>query len=182
MSVPATCYDWPELTAHRRRPQAEEPAVWRQALAHLDDCPACRRAALAADPTLLFQRLATPERADRNSDIDERSEVEAALQAVSALRAARRVEGRRSGVRRVSGWARWAAAAGLALLALSLETQGPGAAFAPDGAAPSLVSRLPRPPRQPITAAAAGQAGARIYHLDGDDLSVVMIVDESLDV
>jgi hypothetical protein len=190
-----TCFDWPALTAHRHDPQAAEPAAWSEALAHLDGCPDCRRAALAADPTLLFHRLAAPpERENRapqgaafapGSDIEERAEVEAVLQAVSALRAARRVAGRRAGLRRVAGWARWAAAAVLAFLALSLDNEGlpggPRSAFVAGSAGgaelPAAVSRLPR-----TDGAATNQVEARIYHLDGDDLSVVMIVDESLDV
>ncbi len=205
--MPATtCFDWPALTAHRRDPRAAEPAAWAEALAHLDGCPDCQRAALAADPTLLFRRLAAPSEGRGapgstqgakafapGSDLDERAEVEAAIQAVSALRAARRVAGRRAGLRRATGWARWAAAAVLAFLALSLDNQGlpggPRGPFVAGAADAAAVSRLPAGAAGAAASyselganAFAPRAEARIYHLDGEDLSVVMIVDESLDV
>jgi hypothetical protein len=39
----------------------------------------------------------------------------------------------------------------------------------------------PLPPL-PVVDGVHGRPEARIYHLDGDDMAVVMIVDESLDV
>src|SRR5262249_36619722 len=59
-AVTGPCPDWRGLAAPRfDSPGAAtgEPAGWAEALAHLDGCPACRRAALEADPTLLFRRL-----------------------------------------------------------------------------------------------------------------------------
>jgi hypothetical protein len=167
------CPDWRALAAHRFARDGEEPAGWADALAHLDECPACRRDAPAADPTLLFRRLADPAASDRAPGFDERAEVEAAIQAVSALRAARRVTGRR-GLGRAAGWGRWAAAAVLALLALSLENQG-----VPGGAA--FVEEIAGPAALP-SAGGVDQPDARVYHLASEGMSVVMIVDESLDV
>ncbi|HEX5760030.1 MAG TPA: hypothetical protein VF121_12635, partial [Thermoanaerobaculia bacterium] len=113
-------------------------------------------------------------------------EVEAVLQGVAALRAARRVEERGGHGR----WGRWAAAAVLAFLALSVRNEGlPRAlrdgAWAGSGtplaaaAAPAAFVRLPL-----LDGLEGPESGpdARIYHLEGEDLSVVMIVDESLDV
>ena len=214
MSGPASCYDWPALTAHRRDRLADEPAAWREALAHLDGCTDCRRAALAADPTLLFQSLAAREprgseciaRQPRGSEstaheprgafqeLDEQAEVESALQAFTAMRAARRVAGLRGGLlRRAAGVGRWAAAAALAFVALSLENVGlPDNARAtfrafsdnPRGVVEpaAVTAALPAVSRLPLVEGINGRPEARIYHLGGDDLSVVMIVDESLDV
>jgi len=202
VSGPASCYDWPALTAHRRDRLADEPAAWREALAHLDGCADCRRAALAADPTLLFQSLAArgSESAAREprgafQELDEQAEVESALQAFTAMRAARRVAGLRAGLlRRAAGVGRWAAAAALAFVALSLENVGlPDNARAtfrafsdnPRGVvehAAAVTAALPAVSRLPLVEGINGRPEARIYHLGGDDLSVVMIVDESLDV
>lgn len=174
----AACPDWTALAAHRRDRDGAEPAAWGEALAHLDGCPACRRAAPAADPTLLFRRLvAAP------LPLDERAEVEAVLQGVTALRAARRVA-QRSG--RGRSWARWAAAAVLAFLALSMDNEGLPRALGTAGGAPLAAAALPaamgRLPLLDGIEGPAARAGARIYQLEGEDLSVVMIVDESLDV
>ncbi|HVF61422.1 MAG TPA: hypothetical protein VNJ70_16560 [Thermoanaerobaculia bacterium] len=174
----SACPDWTALAAHRRERDGAEPAAWSEALAHLDDCPACRRAAPAADPTLLFRRLARVE-----APLDERAEVEAVLQGVTALRAARRVA-QRSG--RGRSWARWAAAAVLAFLALSMDNEGLSRALHTAGNRPLAAAAVPAAPgRLPLLDGIEGpaaRAGARIYQLEGEDLSVVMIVDESLDV
>ena len=55
-----SCPDWQRLTALRERDPDAEPPGWREALAHLDGCPACAAAALAADPLLVFRRLPRP--------------------------------------------------------------------------------------------------------------------------
>jgi len=178
----AACPDWTALAAHRRDRDGAEPAAWGEALAHLDGCPACRRAAPAADPTLLFRRLARVE-----APLDERAEVEAVLQGVTALRAARRVAAR-SGHGR--SWARWAAAAVLAFLALSMDNEGLPRALRSAGGAPSLTAAaapaaIGAMGRLPLLDGIEGpdaRSNARIYHFEGEDLSVVMIVDESLDV
>jgi hypothetical protein len=178
VSAPLACPDWTALAAHRRERDGAEPAAWGEALAHLDGCAACRRAAPAVDPTLLFRRLvAAP------LPLDERAEVEAVLQGVTALRAARRVA-QRSG--RGRSWARWAAAAVLAFLALSMDNEGLPRALHTAGRAPLAAAAVPaalgRLPLLDGIEGPAARAGARIYQLEGEDLSVVMIVDESLDV
>ena len=198
-----SCPDWKVLASWREIPQAEEPAEWREALGHLDrGCPHCRRAALAADPTLVFRRLAVvPE----PTPAQEASDVEAMRRAVAAMRAASRVEavdrhGRSARRIGISGWKRWAAAAALAVVALSMpgdETQlrrepaarlmsmatpavlsadGPEAVALPAAAFPVAATEdLP-------TVEGVNRPGARVYHMDGEGMSVVMIVDETLDV
>jgi hypothetical protein len=190
-----SCPDWRTLAAWREDPQADEPAEWREALAHLDrGCAQCRRAAVAADPTLVFRRLANLPSA--TSPAQEASEADAMRRAVAAMRAASRVEvsERRAGGR---SWKRWATAAALAVMALSIP--GDDGRLRREPAAAGLLNvALPAAlPAGGSEAALAGQAalgddlptlegvnrpGARVYHMDGEGLSVVMIVDETLDV
>ncbi len=77
-----TCPDWRQLAAARDA-SPDEPAGWDEALRHLDDCPACRRAAVEADPLLAFRRLPAPTFAA--------DEVESMRLRVAALRGAARV-------------------------------------------------------------------------------------------
>lgn len=51
-----SCPNWRELCARREEDAADAPG-WHSAMIHLDDCPACQKEALDADPTLLFRRL-----------------------------------------------------------------------------------------------------------------------------
>jgi len=201
-----SCPDWKVLATWRETPQAEEPAEWREALGHLDHgCPHCRRAALAADPTLVFRRLvAVPE----PTPAQEASDVESMRRAVAAMRAASRVEavdrhGRSARRIETLSWKRWAAAAALAVAALSmpgddarlhrepaarllsvatmatpavLSADGPEAVALPAAAFPvASTEDLP-------TVEGVNRPGARVYHMDGEGMSVVMIVDETLDV
>src|SRR5262249_26577001 len=136
---------------------------WNGALAHLDaGCPDCRESALRADPLLAFRRLPELEL----SAAEEAAEVEAMQGAVAALLRARSLErgaetDRSPGILRFPGrrfeginlrfegikLRRWAAAAVLALLSLSVGPwKGPAArpggllrasSAALDGTAPS---------------------------------------------
>ena len=111
MSCPRTA-QWPALVAHRLDLLGQEPEGWDAALDHLPGCPECRRAALAADPTLVFKRLAAvPELPD---DVFEMQ------RAVAAMRTASRIVGGDSQPARsarVAAGKRWAAAAVLVLAA-----------------------------------------------------------------
>jgi hypothetical protein len=196
--VTGPCPDWRDLTAHRNDgpgPGIEEPAGWPAALEHLDGCPACRRTALEADPTLLFRRL--PALSLEMSASTEAAEVESMRQAVAAMRTARRLEPPRE--RAV--WSRWLAAAALAAAALSLGTgqvrrdlplalKG-GVAHA-GIAFPAPLAALAADASQAVPRFASEQVpmveelnrpAARVYQMDGGkNLSVVMIVDERFDV
>src|SRR5262245_20040862 len=193
--------DWPALVAHRFARRGEEPAGFRESLAHLEDCPDCRRAALAADPTLVFQRLAGersrptatgPARLDEREH--ERAEAESVRRAVAAMRTASRLAGGTAPrPARAAAWKRWSAAAVLALAALSTGS-GPGLR---ELAAPPM----PAAPISPAAPAAdfpllgsVEAAGlrlpvldelnlpdARVYLMDSPDMSMVWIVDEGLD-
>jgi hypothetical protein len=76
------CPDWRRLAAARDASPAQ-PAGWEEAVRHLDACPDCRRAAIEADPLLAFRRLPAPALA-----VDE---VESMRLRVAALRGAARV-------------------------------------------------------------------------------------------
>ncbi len=161
---------------HRRLSEllaAERPdlAARRRAIDHLRGCAACRRAVLAADPSNLF--LLLPEPATTPAEVAQMGRTVAALRRVRALE--RRSAGRRARLPRVA--AAGLLAAGLALLA------GGGAERPahPPQVPPSSVLRaaelLPAPLIENLD-----RPQARIYQLTEEDLSVVMIVDESLEI
>lgn len=189
-----SCPDWISLTAHRRERDGFEPEGWGEALAHLDGgCKLCRRQALAADPTLVFRRLAAVPAAAM-TPAQELSEADAVRSAVAAMRAASRLDSLESRPRASSGWKRWSSvAAVLALAALAVPS-----GYDPTGStSDSTLFREGRvevgPLDEPV--AAGQQVGlqepvvegvnlpdARVYHMSGEGLSVVMVVDESLDI
>jgi len=196
-----SCPDWRSLDRLDRLDRnTGAQAGWTEAVAHFDaGCPLCRRAALAAEPTLVFRRLGSAEM----SPSQEAAEVDSVRQAVAAMRTASRVDslaGRSRGFRRSGGiggragwtrWTRWAAAAALAVAALAIPGDGAGRRSA--RVAPTVSTRSAALATAVAPAAFAGEAdlptvegvnrpGARVYHLDGEGLSVVMIVDETLDV
>lgn len=200
-----SCPDWTSLTEHRRT-NAPEPEGWSEALAHFDSgCPLCRKQALKGDPTLVFRRL-PPVSASAMTETQEQAEVESVRQAVAAMRAASRLDSREPRRSTSSGWKRWAAAAGLGLAALSLPWHGQqaGRQEGRDGETAAIF----REGRVDRVAEALGAGGlvadapanqqvaqdsfvvegvslpgdrdsARVYEMNGGDLSVVMIVDES---
>lgn len=187
----SACPNWRELLHSRFDPKAPEPEGWVDALAHFDGCPACRREACRIDPTLVFRRLPA-------AALDFDLEAERMRLAVAGMRASERVEGRVSAIsirplsRRLRGQGlRWALAAGLAGAALLLGGRGELAGSGARQAAPlSLADGAAQARFDPVQAPAAiesavedlGRPDARIYQLDGERLSVVMIVDEKLDV
>jgi hypothetical protein len=120
-----SCPDWKGLTAWRHvrdtrdTRDGEEPAGYREALAHLDGgCALCRRQALAADPTLMFRAVPVME-IPAAQEIDE---VAAMRQAVAAMRTASRMEALVETRRTRQGWWKWASAAMLAVAALAVSS------------------------------------------------------------
>lgn len=192
-----SCPDWISLTAHRQERNGSEPAGWNEALAHFDGCNLCRRQALAADPTLVFRRLAAVPAVTMTA-AEERAEVDSVRVAVAAMRAASRLDSLEAGPRTSSLGKRWsmgAVAAVLALAALAL----------PSGYDPSKPAQMAAatvaseewieagPLAEPVAAAqqvdldepvveGVNLPDARVYHMSGDGLSVVMVFDESLDI
>ncbi|MFL6237732.1 MAG: hypothetical protein ACJ76N_31740 [Thermoanaerobaculia bacterium] len=168
-----SCPDWQGLVAAREGAEAE-PAGWAEAMAHLDACPRCRREALAADPLLVFRRLPVLEMPEG----DERAEAESMRQAVAAMRTARRLEPRQH-----AGWRRWAAAAVLAIASLSVSWD---KAPRPEPEPVALKAAEPAPaaqrPAVPAALEALDGSDARIYQMNGQDLTGFMIVDNKVDV
>ena len=172
-----TCAELRRLAPDALLASELEPVEHRRAAEHLRQCPECRRRAVAADPAVLFLDLPSLEVTA--------ADVEAVRSAVGAMRRARVLENETS--RPVGRWWRHAAAAALlaALLlvpgttpveheaedgSLGIETLIDEGGFLASATAPSsIIENLNRPQ-------------ARIYQLTEEDLSLVMIVDESLDL
>jgi len=185
---------WSALLEHRFAEGSElaEPAEWSESAAHLANCGACRRIALAIDPTLVFpialQGLAQP-------STDATSDVEAMRQAVSSLRRARALgvsnaEGRdlrAVGARR----AQWMRVAAAAALVLGLGSQLPLGRRHIDAAAPTPLPAVAL--ALPVDSGSTGgdslgvsgdvgRPSARVYQIAYRDMAVVMVVDKSLDL
>lgn len=178
---------WSALLEHRFA-EGPEPAEWPESAAHLDGCPACRRIALAIDPTLVFQRLPEPA-AQATTD------VEAMRQAVAGLRRARALgvaapEAAEVGSLVAGGRGRLLRAAAAAALVIGLGSQLPLVRR-------ETVATVPAP--SPLAVAAdttlggatdgslgvsgdVGRPSARVYQIAYRDVAVVMVVDKSLDL
>ena len=189
--------DWRTLLAHRFEADAEpESETWAEAIAHFDRCPECRRTAVAIDPTLGFRRL--PSVVADMSASQEAEEVARMIAAVSVLRAEQRVTRRAER----APWARWSVAAALVLAVVSVGALGnraPRGSRGPVGDERALRTEAAQATAvvpasldlenstdlsSPVGMTVEGidRPDARIYQYDGDQMSVVMIVDESLDV
>jgi len=183
-----SCPDWTALVALRERAveanatDTAEPAGWAEAVAHLDACPRCRREAMAADPLLVFRRLPVSEM----PEAVEQAEAESMRQAVAAMRTAKRLESRRS----FAGWRRWAAAAVLAVASLAMGDRAPvelnpapASGVVPASGAVAAVA-APATPSPAATAVLERLDGsdARVYQVDGKDLTAFMIVGDKVDV
>lgn len=171
-----SCPNWSALAAHRNDPRRfrreTEPEGWPEALAHFDSsCSACRRQALAADPTLVFRRMPVAEL----SPAQEMDEVAAVRQAVAAMRTASRLEALDTRPRPASfsGWKRWAAAAVLAAASLSIGRDQGTIFQQPKMSGADLPSAVETVNLSP---------DARVYQMVEEDFLVTMIVDENLDV
>jgi hypothetical protein len=184
-----SCPDWHALTPEPHESHESKSAGWSDAVAHFDSgCSLCRRDALKADPALVFRGLRSTSIGSM-SPAQEASEVDAVRLAVAAMRTASRVDAVESRSRALhnTAWKRWAVAAGLVMAALSIPADNAWKhrelplrpAVARSAAVPAALNAgemdLP-------TVEGVNRPNARVYHMDGDGLSVVMIVDESLDV
>ena len=196
-----SCPDWRRLVTERdaQGGDAGAEAAWGSACEHLDACPRCREAALDADPTLVFRRLAGP--------VATAADVSAMKLGVAAMIRASRVASpaaalafesrparpfRLGSGRQGRGWqvarslARPAAAA--ALLA-GLVLQAPIASRAPPGARGRAgrggLPRRPGAPRRRRGCRDRADRGgldlpdARVYEVAAEDLQVAMIVDRA---
>jgi hypothetical protein len=174
-----TCPDWNRLLAHRLEGSAEPPADWPSAWAHLQACAACRATASRLDPTVAFRGVApwSPLAAD----------IEAILSGVRTLRRADRLASTAEDRRRPKRTQARHRAVPAALFAVLLALlPGSTARRGVDTAAPLQRQAPPLAALRVVPAAPAldglDRPQARVYEWGGDDLSVVMVVDESLDV
>lgn len=159
-----SCPDWSRLAAARTSEEAE-PQGWAEAVEHFDSCSLCRKEALKADPLLVFRRLPSVE----ITPAEESLEIESMQQAVAAMRTARRLETRG----RFAGWRRWAAAAVLAGISLSVGRD----------KVPQLEQVAQTPPA-PVSVAEPVLDGidrpeANVYEVGDEEFSAVMVIDES---
>jgi len=166
----AGCPDWRSLAAARDASPAD-PRGWEEALAHLDGCPSCRLAALAADPLLAFRRLPGPALAA--------DEVEQMRVRLAALRGAGRLAPRS---RRVAvPQAAAASVVALALLAGGNAPQRLGGDAGPvlsAATSPALAAALAAEP----LLEELDQPFDQVVQWNADDLSVVLVVDGRLGV
>lgn len=177
------CPDWPHLLSDRERRERsgrlEPSAAWKAAAEHMPGCASCRLTAIDLDASLLFQSQPAIEVSD--------DEIDAIRANVRTLRRSRAAERRSGESRRRLG--RVAAAAAVVSLMVLLPTHNSrqpapvvsGANLAADASLPIPGTLVfgdgPAPVIEPLDLPAA-----RIYQLGADDLSVVMVVDESIDV
>lgn len=177
------CPDWRYLLGERERARPgvdfEASDSWRSAIDHLRGCAACRVTALELDPVLLFAAQQPLEVSD-----DDVARIKANVRTLRRAREAERASGETH--RRVG---RVAAAAAVVALMVLLPTQtsrqttvvSAGPSLAADSSPPSTrdlpFGDGPAPMIEPLDLPLA-----RIYQLGEDDLSVVMVVDESIDV
>ena len=165
------CPDWARLLA--ARDAGGEPAAWRGALEHLDQCPPCRREALSRDPALLFHRLPGAAAGD--------DEIERMRERVAVLRSAEAVLAPAQGPSSRRRDAMLAASFVLALLGVTAgnRPQGrPPVAIAGDAARAALAHEIAR---QPVLEQ-LDRPYDQVVQWSNDDFSMVVLVDERLDV
>jgi hypothetical protein len=181
---------WRRLAAARDASPGDPPG-WEQALRHLDDCSACRTAAVAADPLLAFRRLPPPALAA--------DEAESMQLRVAALCGASRVAAAPTSRSLAYPWfasswlappRRLAAALPLRQLAAAAVV---AAALLAGGNAPQRAVPAPAPTHASAPAIDAVLAAEpvldeldrpfdHVVQWNGDDLSVVLVVDGRLGV
>ncbi len=167
----ASCPDWRRLAAARDADRTD-PAGWDEAIRHLDACPHCRPAALAADPLLVFRHLPAPALAA--------DEAEAMRLRVAALVSASRLAPSRRPLP-----ARQLAAAAVVVVALFVGGNVPQSS-APAGSSGG-VTIAAVPALDPALAAEPlleelDRPFDHVVQWNGDDLSVVLVVDGRLGV
>ncbi len=179
-----SCAEWPRLrpwVARRLESGAgDEPtSVAAAATEHLAGCAECARRAYALDPSLLFLALREPSGVEAAAS-GEIAAMRAGVAAMRAVRASQWAGGWGRG-RRLHAW-RWAATA--LLVAASLVLSGHPAGLGPPARDLAAAAPAAAPPEVDLLPVVEelGRPEARVYQFAGDDLSVVMIVDETLDV
>jgi len=174
--------DWKLLVAARDA-GGDDPTGWGAALAHMDGCDDCRQRALAADPSLVFRHLpAVATGAD---------EVASMRRAVASLRRASRTLGSGGSAPPRTLVAEGGEQGRRLAAALVLAAAGFGVWFAagqgeepPTFAAPATLAATPAVAAAglPVFEELSRPHEPDVYQMGGDDLTVVMVVDETLDI
>jgi len=189
-----SCPNWDDL-ARQRATEQREPEAWRLAVRHLDSCGACRQQAVASDPLLVFRaRSGAP--SERYEDA---AEVVEMCRSVKAVVRSRDWESPRQPARHSAAWRQAAAVGLLAFLLLLLGPNGrvgplPSAVGGADSLSVQEADRVVGTTSATelldhLTAALplslvenVDRPGARVYELRRENLSLVMIIDHTLDV
>jgi len=193
----SACPNWRQLVNDRddQPPTASSEARWQSALAHRNGCQKCAAAALEADPLLAFQGLGGFEL----TAAEEQREIEETRRVVAAMRTGQRLTNAKPATRlraaaRAAHARDWGVAAMLTLALLGVGTGRltrttppvPSAThpLVTTGTPTALIAVPARLPFQPgmTTVEGLDHPKARVYQLRGDHMSVVMIVDEKLNV
>ena len=175
-----SCHDWAALVAHRSDPVLPVPVAWPDALDHLESCAECKREALSLDPTLALR--------DAARWVPSSGDIEGIRLGVETLRrtgelASAKPTGR-SRSRTPRGHGRVASALLFAtVLALQADSTARTSMDLPEAGVVAFDDRAQQS-LGPVAPAIDGldRPLARIYEWGADDLSVVMVVDETLDV
>ncbi|HZI63778.1 MAG TPA: hypothetical protein VFE44_03305 [Thermoanaerobaculia bacterium] len=191
-----SCGEWVRLRpwVAARLERGAAPAPESAAPGHLAECDECRRLAYALDPSLVFLKLREPGTGRESSDAAghrEMAEIAAMRERVAMMRSMRSMRSMRAmnmkwpgaarrGARAL-GW-RWAAAALLVGAGLAQGDRPAAVAPVPLALAAGPAATMPTELELQPVVEELGRPEARVYQFAGDDLSVVMIVDETLDV
>ena len=157
--------------------EGPEPSGWdaqQELFSHLDSCADCRNRAIEIDPTLVFREL--PSLAVSDGEVDRMRDAVHTLLRNRGL--VERVSDPHRGIRRAA----IGLLAGLALI-LGPEMRRLDPGLPVDGTAriPALIASVQDPIPYP-SIEDVDPPSARVYQLQDEGLSIVMIVDESLDL
>ena len=182
-----SCGEWVRLRpwVAARLERGAAPAAESAAPNHLAQCDECRRLAYALDPSLVFLKLREPGTGRESSDAAGAAEIAAMRERVATMRSMRAMNMKWPGAARrgtrALGW-RWAAAALLVGAGLAQGDRPAAVAPLPLALAAGPAATMPTELELQPVVEELGRPEARVYQFAGDDLSVVMIVDETLDV
>lgn len=165
----SACYEWESLVAHRYAEGASEPPQWDEAMAHAGHCDDCRRAALAADPSLVFLGC-SPTDLTEGELTELRRSIPVTVRMMRVDRAAS------------DGAARRRRIAVAAMLVVGVLATATTVSRKQALQVEPLSAALPAAPLERPMLEALDRPAARVYELGSDGLSLVMVVDESLDV
>ncbi|MEM6793591.1 MAG: hypothetical protein AAF725_06385 [Acidobacteriota bacterium] len=132
-------FDWQSLVREHDEAPERDSEEWLEAMAAIDEDPAERERAVAADPLMMFRRLPSDEPASAR-------DIESMKAAVKSLRRASELEAERAKRRPALAWP---LAALLALGVSAALLTGPDASYSPAQVATHSQVEAPRAPQTP---------------------------------